>query len=254
MNYFLTKLVSLFVFPLGLMITLCILGLLLLRAGRRQIAISSILISILVLWIASTGVFADFVMGSLEQHYPPLEMRKTRVGGAIVILGGATRGRVPGTGITDLNGGSDRLFHGARLFKAGKAPLIILTGGNDEGYQPESEAMAEVLGFIGIPSEAMLLESSSRNTYQNGMETARILNEQGIDSILLVTSAYHMHRAKAVFENLGVTVISAATDYQVVERYASVLDWLPQSSALDRTTKGIKEYLGWWVYRWRGWV
>jgi uncharacterized SAM-binding protein YcdF (DUF218 family) len=63
-----------------------------------------------------------------------------------------------------------------------------------------------------------------------------------------------MQRAKYVFERLGITVIPAATDYQVVEQFTSILDWLPQAGALNKTTKAIKEYLGWWVYSVRGWV
>ena len=241
MNYLLTKLLPLFVYPLGL-------ALLLLAARRKTIAAISILLSIAVLWSSSTSIVADFVIASLEQHYPPHKMEEIPPAAAIVILGGITRGIVPGTGISDLDGGVDRLVHGARLFKAGKAPLIILSGGNAEGYQPESEAMAAILQIMGIPVNAMLLESKSRNTYQNALNTATLLNDRQISRILLVTSAYHMRRAAAVFEGMGISVIPAATDYQMVDRNTSFLDWLPQAVALDTTTKGIKEYLGWWVY------
>ena len=196
-------------------------------------------------------VVAEFVLASLERHYPPVAIKVVPSADAIVILGGVTRGVVPGTGLTDLDGGVDRLVHGARLFKAGKAPVIILSGGNAPGYQPESEAMAEILLFMGIPLHNMLLESESRNTWQNGLNTILILKKQGISKILLVTSAYHMRRAQAVFEGMGVSVIPAATDYQLIERSASMLDWMPRSDALDMTTKGVKEYLGWWVYSFR---
>ena len=125
-------------------------------------------------------VVAEFVLASLERHYPPVAIKVVPSADAIVILGGVTRGVVPGTGLTDLDGGVDRLVHGARLFKAGKAPVIILSGGNAPGYQPESEAMAEILLFMGIPLHNMLLESESRNTWQNGLNTIPILKEQGI--------------------------------------------------------------------------
>jgi len=55
-----------------------------------------------------------------------------------------------------------------------------------------------------------------------------------------------MRRAHTVFENLCVSVIPAATDYQLVERSTLVFDWLPNAGTLAMTTKGIKEYLGWW--------
>ena len=254
MSYLLTKLLPLFVYPLGLAITLSAFGLLLVLAGRKKLAKTFILTAIVVLWVSSTAKFADFVMGSLEQSYPPIEIEKIPIADAIVVLGGMTRGTVSGTELSDLDGGIDRLFFGARLFKSGKAPILVLSGGNAEGYQPESEAMAKYLGVLGVPVDAMLLESESRNTYQNGLKTSLILEKHGVNRILLVTSAYHMRRAKAVFEQFGIKVVVAATDYQVVERYPSILDWLPQAAALDRTTKGIKEYIGWWVYQWRGWI
>ena len=58
-----------------------------------------------------------------------------------------------------------------------------------------------------------------------------------------------MRRAKGVFEKLGIDVVPAATDYQVPEPDPSILDWMPDAEALGLTTLGIKEYLGWWVYR-----
>jgi len=243
-----TKILPLFVYPLGISIILCFSGLLSLRAGKKRIAMFSILLSIIVLWGSSTRVVAEFVLASLEHRYPPLTVEAMPSADAIVVLGGMTRGIVPGTGLTDLDDSVDRLVHGARLFKAGKAPIVILTGGGAEGYQPESEGMQEFLTFMGIPPANMVLESKSRNTWQNGVNTKPILNDLGINKILLVTSASHLRRAQAVFENMGVSVIPAATDYQLIERPASIVDWLPDAAALAMTTKGIKEYLGWWVY------
>ncbi len=251
MSYLLTKLLPLFVYPLGVAIILCIFALLFLLAGRKRIALFSILVSITILWGSSTAMVADSLMASLERNYPPLAVEFMPPAGAIVILGGVTRGTVPGTSFTDLDGGVDRLVHGARLWKAGKAPLIILSGGNYEGYRPESEAMAEILLLMGIPESSMLLESESRNTYQNALHTLPLLKEKGINQVLLVTSAYHMRRAATIFEGIGISVIPAATDYQLVERFISILDWLPQTGALATTTRGIKEYIGWWVYSFR---
>jgi uncharacterized SAM-binding protein YcdF (DUF218 family) len=248
MSYLLTKLLPLFVYPLGITLLLCFAALLFMAANRKKIALFSIFLAIAVLWSSSTPIVADAVIGSLEHRYPPLTVETTPSADAIVILGGVTRGIVPGTGLTDLDAGVDRLIHGARLFLDKKAPLVVLSGGNAEGFQPESEAMADILKIMGIPEKAMLLESKSRNTYQNGLNTAPILRKQAVKHILLVTSAYHMRRAVAIFEGMGISVISAATDYQLVERAPSILDWLPQAEALNTTTRGIKEYIGWWVY------
>ncbi|CAK8714137.1 DUF218 domain-containing protein [Candidatus Electrothrix laxa] len=249
MGYFLTKLLPLPVYPLGMGISLILASFVFLWGGKKRITGQALLLSAaIVLWGASTRITAELVMRSLERHYQPVAVQDVPKGEAIVILGGMTRGMVLGTGMTDLGDSADRLVHGTRLFKAGKAPLIILSGGNAPGYQPGAEAMADILKLMGIPAEKMLLETKSRNTQQNAIYTQKILQQQEIRKILLVTSASHMRRAETLFSGMGVSVIPAATDYQLVERAPSFIDWLPQAGALEMTTKGVKEYIGYWVY------
>jgi uncharacterized SAM-binding protein YcdF (DUF218 family) len=248
MSFALTKLLPLFLYPLGMTIMLFLAGFLLLLIRRKRSAVLLIFLSLALLWSASTQVAAEFVLHSLERRYPPLSLEEIPTADAIVLLGGVTRGRVPGTGLTDLGGGADRIIHAARLFKAGKAPLLVLSGGNEPGYRSEAEDMADILQLMDIPADSILLETKSRNTQQNALYSQQILQQQGIRKILLVTSATHMRRAEAIFSGIGVSVLSAATDYQLVERAPSILDWLPQAGALEMTTKGIKEYIGYWVY------
>jgi uncharacterized SAM-binding protein YcdF (DUF218 family) len=248
MNFALTKLLPLFVYPLGMAIMLFLAGFLLLWIRRKRSAVLLIFLSLVLLWSASTQVAAEFVLYSLERRYPPLALEEIPTADAIVLLGGVTRGRVPGTGLTDLGGGADRIIHAARLFKAGKAPLLVLSGGNEPGYPSEAEDMADILQLMDIPADSILLETKSRNTQQNALYSQKIFQQQGIKKILLVTSATHMRRAEAIFSGIGVSVLPAATDYQLVDRAPSFLDWLPQAGALEMTTKGIKEYIGYWVY------
>ncbi|XCN72183.1 MAG: YdcF family protein [Candidatus Electrothrix aestuarii] len=169
MGYLLTKLLPLPVYPLGMGIVLIFASFILLRGNRRWLAGMTLLLSVIVLWGASTQKVADFIMYSLERHYPPVAVQDTPRAEAIVILGGMTRGMVPGTGLTDLGEAVDRLVHGARLFKQGKAPLLILSAGNAPGYQSGAEAMADILELFGISKEDMLLETKSRNTLQNAL-------------------------------------------------------------------------------------
>jgi uncharacterized SAM-binding protein YcdF (DUF218 family) len=71
---------------------------------------------------------------------------------------------------------------------------------------------------------------------------------------LLVTSALHMPRALATFRALGVDTIPAPTDFEAVPQPFHPLRWLPDAETLAASTQAIKEYLGLWVYRWRGWA
>ena len=189
-----------------------------------------------------------------RQDYPPVAVDQLPVADAIVVLGGYTDAIDASADVIELGDAVDRLFHGMRLYRAGKAPWLILAGGAARGHTPEAQVMASLLTEFGISRDVMLLEDKSRNTYQNGVNAVAIMKKNGIKKILLVTSAYHMRRAQAVFEKLGIEVVPAATDYQVLEPDPSILDWLPNAEALVITTLGLKEYLGWWVYRVRGWV
>ena len=75
-----------------------------------------------------------------------------------------------------------------------------------------------------------------------------------MDRILLVTSAYHMRRALALFERQGLTVVPAPTDYQQLVAKPAVPGWLPTVGALHQTTDALHEIVGYWVYRWKGWL
>jgi len=115
--------------------------------------------------------------------------------------------------------------------------------------------MLRFLVDLGVPEDKVLLERRSRNTYENARETRRLLADRGMDRVLLVTSAHHMRRARATFHAAGIRVIPAATDYEVSEeRELALLDFLPDAGALGSSSYVMKEYLGFWFYRWRGWA
>lgn len=103
--------------------------------------------------------------------------------------------------------------------------------------------MRQFMRDLRVPGQALVLESRSRNTSQNAEYSAEILTEQGVNRILLVTFAYHMPRAKALFEAQGLEVILVATDHEVLSRplWRSLL---PETSALDGSSRVIKEIVG----------
>jgi uncharacterized SAM-binding protein YcdF (DUF218 family) len=245
MSYLMTKLLPLWVYPLGLSILL-LLGALL---GRRHRAVATgfTALAVLILWVAATPRFSGWIMSALEEEWPPASAQAAPRADVIVLLGGMTRGVVPGADLPDLSGSADRLFHAVALYRAGKAPLLLLTGGNAQGYESEAVSMQRMLLAMGIPGDAMVLEKRSRNTHQNAVYSAEILHALDAHRVLLVTSAYHMRRARFEFERQGFTVFPAATDYQLVEAPNTLLDWLPDAGSLQQTTRAMKEYLGWVV-------
>ncbi len=246
-SFQLTKLLPLFLYPLGFSMALSLLALVSMWRGKRSSALTMLSIAVVTLWICSTPRFSNWIAGTLEQRFPPVSVVLTPKADAIVLLGGMTRGVVPGTGVPDLSGNVDRLLHAAALYKAGKAPILLLTGGNAPGFEPEAVSMKKILLALGIPDEAMVLEEASRNTWQNAEYSSAVLQARAIKKILLVTSAYHMRRASLEFARFGLQIVPAATDYQVVEAPVTLLDWLPGAAALTGSTRAIREYMGMFV-------
>jgi uncharacterized SAM-binding protein YcdF (DUF218 family) len=206
------------------------------------------------LYLCSTAVFADYLMGVLEDDYPQQALPLVAQADAIVLLGGAIRGDVPLGGLGDLNQQADRLVYAVALYKAGRAPRLLVTGGAEEGARSEAEIMRELLEVMGVPSNAILLEDRSRNTYQNAVFTARMLKTLGIRRILLVTSAFHMRRSEALFRAQGIDVIPAPTDFQRLAAPVDYSHWLPSVGDLWQSTYALHELLGYQVYRLRGWL
>ena len=161
----------------------------------------------MLLWLGGSRWVAVSLVHSLESQYSGAADPASAP--AVVVLGGGTLPATPPRTAVELGGAGDRLLEAARLYRAGKAPRIVVSGGRigwSRTHSPESTDMAEVLEFLGVPRAAILQEPRSRNTYENAIETRRLLAAEGIDRVLLVTSALHMPRAVALFRGAGFDV------------------------------------------------
>lgn len=265
MFLFLSKLFPLFVYPLGLVCALLVAALILRRHGKTRTAL--IVTSLLLLWLGGNRIVAMSVARSLEWQYtPPASFADAQ---AIVVLGGGTRGQSLPRPMHEMNEAGDRLLYALRLYRAGVAPTILLSGGraaydSPDAGPPEAESMADILTAAGIPPDALILESASHNTYENAVESKKLLAAAGAERIVLVTSALHMPRAAAIFRKQGMEVIPAPTDYLVTEAdweyylrpdlSVQVFNLIPSADDLHLTSQAIKEMIGIGVYWLRGWL
>ncbi len=262
MSIFISKFIPLFIYPLGLVTVLLLFARLFLRqkvSWQNRI----IVFAFLLLWLGGNNWVTTVLVRSLEYQYLPMnEVPESEV---IVILGGSTRPLTYPRPIVEVNEAGDRLLYGGWLYKQGKAPHILVSGGGIGwlgGTTPEAERMVSVLSMMSIPEEVIWLESQSRNTEENARFTREILQAKGITQILLVTSATHMPRSVMLFENQGFDVIPAPTDFMSEppplyknggEMAAGLfVDLIPQANNLDVTTRVIKEYIGIRFYRLQG--
>jgi len=219
-------------------------------------SVACLSIGVAIIWLFSTPTFSNTIRLSLETQHPPRPIEALPMVDAIVVLGGALAYPLPPRREVELTDQADRVLYASRLYHAGKAPLIVVSGGTMPWSQAGSEAriMQELLMEWGVPEQAIMTESSSRTTRENALFSKELLSSKNLESILLVTSAMHMPRALASFKAVGADALPASTDVTaMIESDGTLLDWLPSSGALDGSSRAIKEYLGMLVYQLRGW-
>ena len=263
MFLFLSKLLPLFVYPVGMASLLLVAALFL--SKRHRIQKLCIGLALALLLIFSNEWVAHRLVSSLEWRYLP--QGEVPQAEAIVLLGGGTRPHLPPRPVSEMNEAGDRLVYAAHLYHEGKAPFIVVSGGFIEFYGstvPEADAMQELLLSLGVPENAIVREDRSRTTYENALYVREIADEQDFNQILLVTSGLHMPRSVAIFEHQGFEVIPMPADFlatwgaegRTVE--LGVDGWLltifPDSEQLDMSSRALREYIGMVVYWLRGWL
>lgn len=252
----LSKIIPAFLFPAGLGVVLgLVAAVLAFRKGARA-AGSVALLAALLLYLASSPVVSTHLLRSLEDRYPP--SRESAAAAAIVLLGGGMVPLLAPRLHPETGHAGDRVLHAARLWRQGRAPVVVATGGYIEFMTdaPGSEAdlYAHLLTeLFGLPDSAVIAMGRSRTTHEDAVFTADAFEAAGLEkNILLVTSATHMRRAEALFLKAGFAVQPAPTDYRGEATAFKWFDLLPKADALFNTTVVLHEYLGLWAYRLTG--
>lgn len=247
---FVAKFATLLISPLGTSLLLSVLALLAALLRRPRWCLGLGLTALAWLWLWSMPVAGLWLREQIEQQHPAMTILDLPKAQAIVVLGGAVSPPQPGRREANLTKAADRLWFSARLYHAGKAPLVVLSGGRmpASSLTSEAEAMRSVLQDFGVPAEATLLESASRNTRENAALTATLLRQRGINHILLVTSALHMERALRHFVAEGLNVEPAPTDFEALPEVDGILRYLPDAETLFGSALAFKEIVGvWWM-------
>lgn len=218
---------------------------------KRRLAWICGCVSVAVLWIFGSAVTTRIIGRPLESCYDRDGVAHGDVswapeGDAIVVLGGGMLYHEK-CGAGEMASAADRVWTGAKLYKACKAKKIICTGSAIEhGTLP-------LLLDLGVPREAVLWYDDARNTEEESRLIAKTLGADGKKPrILLVTSAWHMNRAKFLFEKAGLDVVPCPGDFEmsyVSERPFSVKDFIPDAMVLAQTSAAVREWVGIWAYR-----
>jgi uncharacterized SAM-binding protein YcdF (DUF218 family) len=132
------------------------------------------------------------------------------------------------------------------LFKAGKAQKLVFTGGKmpwDKANKTEGKVLKEYAISNGIISEKIFVTKDVENTAEEAVAVKELINPS--KRIILVTSAFHMYRAKKLFEKQGFIVIPYKVDYKSeINKEITIIDLLPSAVNLELTEIGIRETIG----------
>ena len=231
-------------YPPTLTLLLCVVALALATLSRwRRLPLLLVFAGVAwsVVWAVPQS--AESLRRSLEDRYPVLSAATAPHADAIVVLGGgghAGWSRRANVSADELP--YSRLAAGARLYLAGRAPRVILSGGG-EGGRTEARGMARAIATLGVPRGALLLEQRSTDTRGNALYSAEIARAHGVRRVLLVTSAVHMPRAELLFRQAGLEVVPMPVpEPRIGNTWAQ--RWIPRPRAWWRSGRALKEYAG----------
>ncbi len=248
MFFELSKGLSPFLAPLPVACGFLLLALLLSwrRPGTGRLLV---LFGLATLAALGSGGVAERLVAPLERAFPvpPQGVRAE----AVVVLGGAVDLAHSTAERVELNHRVERILEGALLVKRGRARWLVLSGGSGDPHirdRAEADLMAVVARELGVDPAAIVLQTRSRTTHEDALYTVRALDQRGIGSFFLVTTAMDMPRAMACFRKEGADPIPYPVDFRVTPPGEGWRRWVPSASALRLSGEAIHEYLGYAVY------
>jgi uncharacterized SAM-binding protein YcdF (DUF218 family) len=249
LGYILSKALPLIILPLGLVVTCLVLAVTLRRWWLVRLALVTLL-------APSLPITADLLNTVAEGDLERIPASSMPIADAVVVL---SSGRSVAPGIEGISewGDADRFFGGLALLDAGRAPYLVFTGGANPlaAEAPlEGDVLSAFAQRIGISPDAIRTTGPVTNTLEEAQAVAALMRgSPGVGApphVLLVTSAFHMPRASAVFERQGLRVTVFPVDF---DRPASlrtdVLRFLPDAGALATSHRVLRELLGRVYYR-----
>ena len=201
---------------------------------------------LLVLFFCSLPVISNNLITYLEKDYTLQDASSINETNAIVVLSGMVTAIKTGeTFKYEFGDGVDRVLSGMDLLNNNKAPLLIFTRGKLPWQLglPEGEYLKEFAIKYGISEEKILLTDNVQNTDEEAKSVKRLLNTNDAE-IILVTSAFHMPRAKKIFEAANIRIIPFAVDFNRSTKKTTLMDFIPTARSLSETSFFVREMIG----------
>ncbi|TIT04134.1 YdcF family protein [Mesorhizobium sp.] len=248
MFFYLSKLLWFFVQPLNFAIFLLLAGLVAAMFGRRRWATAGTVLAALILALSTWTELGAIMIGPLEDRFPRPPLPE-KVDGIIVLGGGLESAINAVRGGYEINGAGDRILEAAALARRFPAAKIAISGGTVEMVvkgEGDADSGPRLLTALGVTADRLVLENKSRNTYENAVFTKELVAPKPGETWLLVTSAFHMPRATALFDKAGFPTVPWPVDYMTsgTESIGS----FPPYAGLEVTTTAVREWIGLMAY------
>ena len=236
---YLHKILPLLVSPLSIVLIIILIG-----TFFKSKKIS--LLGLLILIFCSVPIISNKLIFYLEKDYSLQNVKDVTKADAIVVLSGMISTINSKEKLSyEFNDSIDRILSGIDLFKEDKASFLILTNGKipwSVGI-PEGEYLKDFSIKYGIPEDRILLTDNVQNTDQEAISVKKLLKTNEAN-IILVTSAFHMPRAKKVFEAANIKVIPFAVDFKTPIKKITIIDFIPSANSLKDTSHFFREMIG----------
>ncbi len=208
-----------------------------------------------VLTVCALPATAHLALGSLEWGYPPLAARPADADVIVVLGGGVLPARPPRARAELAPDSLRRCVAAAELYRQGTPCKVLVSGGRINDGVPDpavADLMRDALLSLGVPSHDILVENTSRTTYENAVECSKLMAQNGFRKAVLVTDAIHMSRGMGCFRKQSIEPIPAPCHHRATAFEWDFFDFVPSPHGAGTMQSAAHEWLGILWYRCHG--
>lgn len=212
-----------------------------------------------LIYVMSGTSLSTMLLASLEKPYAIQDFKDIPVCDAVVVLGGGHRLSAHDIFGFELSDASDRIVTGMELVRERKGKVLVVGGGPvrvGDQKQDSAEILKKWFYTWQLPNAPILTLGGSPDTRAEALYVQKLAAQQHWQKVILVTSAFHMKRAEAVFQNLGISVVPVSCDFRALglPPPEDRISYVPTLERFEQMHLFVHETVGWWLYSWRGWT
>ena len=257
MFFILSKSLSFFIKPLGIIILLLTIQYFIKnRTKKKRIN----LLILVLLYIFSCPAIVDYFIRKWEIPFSQIENTKPAEFG-ILLTGGLVKEDHSTGSKVHVGPQADRTWQAAELYRIGKIKKILISGGdgfkNDRGEQfSENNKTKDFLIRVGVNHKDIFQEKNAVNTFENARNCKAFFEKMEINANnnILITSGLHMKRALACFKKQNIKCSPFCTTPETGSEKLTFLDFIPKAECFFESDQLFNEYIGMFVYKIMGYI